>query len=149
MKRKMITSLLFSLLLITGCGNKTETEKKTTTTTPATEKEMTEEKTYKGLVNTNIDLNLRNDEAEVFFQDNTLAKIEVINNHLVIRLLKEGNTKFEIRLKDGKKEYHHLIVYDFSFSSFESTPIGESIRLEKSKEEAVFSLSDDNIHRKE
>lgn len=119
MKRKMITSLLFSLLLITGYGNKTETEKKTTTTTPATEKEMTEEKTYKGLVNTNIDLNLRNDEAEVFFQDNTLAKIEVINNHLVIRLLKEGNTKFEIRLKDGKKEYHHLIVYDFSFSSFE------------------------------
>lgn len=145
MKRKMITSLLFSLLLITGCGNKTETEKKTTTTTPATEKEMTEEKTYKGLVNTNIDLNLRNDEAEVFFQDNTLAKIEVINNHLVIRLLKEGNTKFEIRLKDGKKEYHHLIVYDFSFSSFESTPIGESIHLEKSKEEAVFSLSDDSI----
>ncbi len=140
--RKKIIALLLPLFLV-GCNNKVDTDSSTTTEKESEKKE--ELITYKGMVDKSIVIDTTEKVSQVFFENSSLAEAEVNDTSITMHLLKEGETKLEIRYASGNHSYSNLIIYDFSFSGYESTPVNESITLTKSKSDAVFSLSDESI----
>ena len=145
MKSKLSLLLLLPILLTAGCGNNSSVIDSTEESNTADNTEKTEDVTYKGMVNDVINIDVNDSKAVIYFQKSGIAEAVVENDKIKITLLKEGETKFEIRYANGNSEYHNLVVYDFSFSGYESTPIGTSIKLTKSMDEAEFSVSDENI----
>ncbi len=142
MKRKLKVFLILPLFLV-GCQNTTNSEPSTTAEKESEKKE--ELTTYKGLVNESIRIDKVEKNVQVFFEDSSLAEAEIDDDSIILHLLKEGETKVELRYGSGNSSYGNLIVYDFSFSGYESTPIGESITLTKNKSEATFYVSDESL----
>ncbi len=142
--RNRIKALLILPLFLVGCNSNQNSGTSNTTTDKETEKKE-ELETYKGMVDENIYIDSKEKVTQVFFENSTLAEAEINNTSITIHLLKEGETKIEIKYASGNHSYSNLIIYDFSFSGYESTPVNESITLTKSKSDAVFSLSDDSI----
>ena len=147
-KIKLPLLVLIPVLLCAGCGgtdnNSSVSESKDVVESTVTSEKQEEATAYKGMVGDTISIDVADSNVTVFFQKTGIAEALVEGKTIKITLLKEGETKFEIR-SSNKSEYRNLTVYDFSFSGYESTPIGKSIKLSKSKDEAKFSVSDKSI----
>lgn len=137
---KKISFLLLPFLLLTGCHQEEIKDSNSSMTTTIKE----EGKIYKGLVGDAIQIG-RKEGSNIFLEDTSLAKVETKQDYFLLTLTKEGKCKLEIRSSNEKKEYCDLVVYDFSFDSYDSTPVGESLLLKKSRSDAVLSVSDNTL----
>ncbi len=142
MKTKLSLLLLLPLLILSGCGKTTSNN---TSINPSDTTASEDVSVYKGMVNDTISIKVDDSKVNVYFQNAGIAEATIEDNLIKITLLKEGETKFEIRYDSGTSIYYDLVVYDFSFHGYESTPIGTSIQLAKSRSDAVFSVSDETI----
>ena len=146
-KYKLPLFVLIPVLLCASCGGGAADSSVTVESIEeaTTSEQQKEEISYKGMAGDTISIEVSDSNVSVFFQKAGIAEALVEGGTIKITLLKEGETKLEIRYSAGNSEYGNLTVYDFSFNGYESTPIGTSIKLAKNKAEAKFSVSDESV----